>query len=125
MVIYIDRSMLRLPGVMNNGIFLIFFLALILVSCDKDEEVKQFYWEQTKCADPWGTGQNDLNSDTAIALNEFLEDNGITALDIKFDSNSTLDVLCESCGCGTGQRILIVVPETDEEEVENLGFVKA
>ena len=117
--------MLRLPGVMNNGIFLIFFLALILVSCDKEEEGNQFYWEQTQCADPWGTGGNDLNSDTVIALIDFLDDNGITALDIKFDSNSTLDVLCESCGCGTGQRILIVVPGSDKEEIENLGFVKA
>ena len=84
--------------------FLVFILvvALIFVSCDKDEEGNQFYWEQSKCADPWGTGENDLNSDTTIALKEFLDDNGITALNIKFDNNSTLDILCESCGCGTG-----------------------
>lgn len=116
---------MRLRRVMNSSIFPFFFLALIFISCDKDEEGKLFYWEQTKCADPWGTGQNDVNSETTIALKEFLDDNDIAALNIQFDNNSTLDVLCESCGCGTGQRILVMVPESDEEELENLGFVKA
>lgn len=109
-----------------NRVFLVLSLIAILIftSCGKDEDGRQYYWEQTKCSDPWGTGENDSNLDTTNALKDFLKDNSINILSINFDNNSTLDVRCESCGCGTGQRMLISVPELDEEKIENLGFLK-
>lgn len=111
---------------MNNRIFFGSFLITLLLftSCGKDVNNRQYYWEQTKCSDPWGTGENDSNLDTTNAIKDFLNDNSINTLSIDFDNNSTLDVGCEACGCGTGQRILISVSELDEEKIENLGFLK-
>lgn len=97
---------------------------LIFLSCDKDNRKMEFYWEQTKCSDPWGTGQNDTNMETSTALKEFLDLKGITPINIKFDNNSKLDVFCESCGCGTGKRIILEVLESDESEILLLGFKK-
>ena len=104
--------------------FLLLSSALSLVCCDNEEEDGGFYWEQTKCADPWGTGENDSNQATIRELEIFLKDNGIVVLGITFDNNSTLDVLCESCGCGTGQRIIVTVLESDAAEIQDLGFIE-
>ncbi len=94
--------------------FLVLSLSLTLVCCDNDDgEQDIFYWEQTKCADPWGTGENDSNQVTFSELENFLEENGIEVLEITFDNDSTLDTFCESCGCGTGQRIIVTVAESD------------
>ncbi|RKN75107.1 hypothetical protein D7Z94_25235 [Ulvibacterium marinum] len=105
-----------------------FLLPLILptalVCCNKDDEAEKFYWEQTKCSDPWGTGERDANPITIQALEQYLEDNDIEALRIMFDNKSALDALCESCGCGTGQRIIVTVPKSDETELQDLGFIK-
>ena len=105
--------------------FLVLPLSLTLVCCDKDNgELDKFYWEQTKCADPWGTGENDSNQVTFRELQNYLEENGIEVLEITFDNDSTLDIFCESCGCGTGQRIIVTVTESDVMELQGLGFKK-
>lgn len=105
--------------------FLVISLSTTLVCCNMDdEEDKKFYWEQTKCADPWGTGENYSNQVTLRVLENFLAERGIDVLEIIFDNNSTLDILCESCGCGTGQRIILTVPESDVMELQDLGFRK-
>lgn len=104
----------------------IFLFGLVLIfgiiSCDKDEDINRFFWNQTKCADPWNTGENDSNEQTKIAVINFLENEQVTILDVNFDNKSPLDNLCESCGCGTGQRIIVDVEVKDSEAMANLTF---
>ena len=111
-----------------KNIFVLFSI-LILFSfygCDKNDESMEnkvlFYWNQTKCADPWNTGENDSNEQTKIAVKEYLENENIGIQNLDFDTNSPLDVLCESCGCGTGQRIIVKVSNSDISKMEELNF---
>ena len=104
------------------------FLAMIIIfllGCSKDDTLNEdvlFYWNQTGCADPWNTGQNNTNSETEMAVLAYLENENIVVNAIYFDNNSPLDTGCESCGCGTGLRIIVEVNETYISEMEELGF---
>ncbi|MGB5819575.1 MAG: hypothetical protein WBG90_08825 [Saonia sp.] len=107
---------------MNVKLLVGVILMIVLISCDKDDENNRFYWNQTKCADPWNTGENDSNEQTSIAISDFLEKEQITVLNLNFDSQSPLDSLCESCSCGTGQRIIIDVENADASKMKDLDF---
>lgn len=109
--------------------FPIILMTIISVwSCDQDIDKNEaqidFYWDQTKCSDPWGTGENDSNLETEAALMGYLKNEGIGVIDIEFNNNSELDPGCESCGCGTGQRIIISVNEEDESKMVELKFIR-
>jgi len=105
------------------------FFVLILVSfygCNNDDDSVEtevlFYWNQTKCADPWNTGENDSNSETEIAVTVYLESEEVSILNMTFDTNSPLDIYCEACICGTGQRIIVEVSNSDTSKMEALNF---
>lgn len=108
------------------SIFTLFVLSVFLFSCksDDDQPFNQltFIWDQTKCADPWGNGENKTNEETETVVISFLEDEGVQVQNLDFDDKSKLDVYCESCACGTGQRILVEVRLEDFEKMEDLGF---
>ncbi len=103
------------------GLILIFAFSC---SNDDDTDINQtiFFWNQTKCGDPWNTGENDPNAETEIAITDFLENENITVVSVEFDNNSPLDVTCESCGCGTGQRIIVDVISADISKMLELDF---
>lgn len=94
------------------------------MSCnDRDDgPLFEFAWDQTKCADPWGTGENSSNAETENALSIYLEQNGVSIENIEFINDSELDSACESCGCGTGQRIIITITEEYISQTQSLGF---
>mgnify|MGYP003510914229 CR=1 FL=1 len=112
---------------MKNPSYILLGLFLLLTySCNKDDDSSkkenQFYWNQTKCADPWNTGENDSNEETKIAVKTYLLSNNISVLNLDFDTKSPLDIYCESCGCGTGQRIIVEVKNSDIVKMEELNF---
>ncbi len=88
----------------------------------KDQNEYLYFWDQTKCSDPWGTGENNSNEETSLAVTDFLESEGITVIEVRFDVNSTLDTYCESCGCGTGQRVIVSVAEEDQNRMNRYNF---
>lgn len=53
-------------------------LGLLLISCDTEDDLSHYYWDQTKCSDPWNTGENDANEITREAVTTFLKTNGIS-----------------------------------------------
>ncbi|MGB5237284.1 MAG: hypothetical protein WBN59_06580, partial [Flavobacteriaceae bacterium] len=113
--------------VMRRIIYIFIFLFLCtFFGCNSDDNPFDtevlFYWNQTKCADPWNTGQNDSNEETEIAVKAYLIDENVRINKLNFDANSPLDVFCESCGCGTGQRILVEVSKSDVSKMKQLGF---
>jgi len=111
-----------------NTTYIVKFLLILLISissCDKEEDQNLYYWDQTKCSDPWNTGQNDNNTETTIALRQYFENLNITLLEISFENLSqNNENSCDACNCTTGIRITIDVPENDSQKVLNLGFKK-
>jgi len=117
---------LKKQSMKNASYILLGLLLLLIYSCNKDDDSykkeNQFYWNQTLCADPWNTGQNDSNEETKIAVKTYLLSNNINVLNLDFDTKSPLDNGCESCGCGTGQRIIVEVKNSNIDKMEELGF---
>ncbi|MGB3150127.1 MAG: hypothetical protein WBB27_05640 [Maribacter sp.] len=112
---------------MKNTFYTFITLILLLFNgCNSDgnsmETDALFYWNQTKCADPWNTGENDSNDESEIAVKEYLESENVIIQNLGFDTNSPLDISCESCGCGTGQRIIIEVFNSDISKMKELDF---
>ena len=105
---------------------LIGLFILITYSCNNDDDSNInetiFFWNQTKCADPWYTGENNSNAEIEIAVKEYLENENIIMINLGFDTNSPLPTKCEACDCGTGQRIIVAVKNTEESKMEELGF---
>lgn len=87
-----------------------------------DEYFHKLYWEQTKCADPWKTNETHSNNATADSIKSYLGNMGITIYDVSFTNESKLDIYCEACICGTGQRIIITSRENDVAKLKALGF---
>ncbi len=106
----------------------IFLLGIFFSSCEEKVTYSRggdaglFYWNQTKCADPWHTGEGNTNEETIAALNTYLQQAGIIVLVIDFDNNSPLNTLCEACNCGTGQRLLVQVTAGYRDTMESLLF---
>lgn len=112
---------------MKNKYYLLFGLILFSIyGCNNDDDSPKneirFYWNQTKCADPWNTGENNSNGETEIAIKAYLENENVVVRDLDFDNNSPLATDCESCGCGTGQRIIVDVKDSDISKMEELEF---
>lgn len=107
-------------------IILIGLILFSLYSCsnndDSPKDEIRFYWNQTQCADPWNTGQNSTNEETEIAVKVYLENQNVNVQNLGFDTNSPLATDCESCGCGTGQRIIVDVEDSDIPKMEELEF---
>ncbi|PCI33748.1 MAG: hypothetical protein COB60_07135 [Flavobacteriaceae bacterium] len=101
-------------------------LLMSISSCDKEVDQNLYYWDQTKCSDPWNTGQNDNNTETTIALRQYFENLNVTILEISFENLSQEgENSCDACTCTSGVRITINVPESDSQKVLDLGFKKA
>lgn len=101
---------------------IVFSLILTAYSCEKEEDISRFFWDQTKCSDPWNTTEIDSNQETIIAISNYLERNGVRVENVDFDNNSSLDSQCESCACGTGQRIVVDVYSNDNKKMKELDF---
>lgn len=111
---------------MNYKIHVLIGLLLLSVyGCNTDDSIvnqQRFYWNQTKCADPWSTGENNSNTETEIAVTKYLQNEDVNILTLSFDTNSPLASDCESCGCGTGQRIIVNVKDAYVAKMKELNF---
>ena len=107
-------------------ILLIGLISFALYSCSDDDDSPQdesiFYWNQTKCADPWNTGENSTNEETEAAVKAYLENENINVQNLRFDNKSPLAEDCEACDCGTGQRIIVDVEDSDISKMKELEF---
>ena len=108
----------------------LFFLTLTNCAHNDDLVINEnqeglFYWDQTLCADPWGTGEQDSDSETAIALRNYLKDNDVEVIDLGFKNIKEEGVLtCQSCQCFTWSRIIVQTNEEHYSKIEELGFTK-
>lgn len=55
-------------------------------------------------------------------MTEYLQNENVDILNLSFDTISPLATDCESCGCGTGQRIVVNVKDSDVSKMVELEF---
>jgi hypothetical protein len=104
-----------------------FFLAfsISISSCDHEIGQNVYYWDQTKCSDPWNTGENDSEAKTATALRTYFDSLDIHVLEVNFENISEEGkVSCDACPCLSGIRILISIPNNDHQKGIDVGFKK-
>ncbi len=109
----------------HSYVFLILILFSLGGACSPDEidDTVVFYWEQTKCSDPWGTTGNDSQSKTRGAIISFLTENGIYYVNVvNFEDTISNGVNCDACICPTEIDIIVEVNEKYDEEMDTLGF---
>lgn len=100
-------------------LILILLLIVLLGSCDKTPE-KAFVYSQTQCADKWGYGQTD--GETMTKLRTYLISKQIVVTSIAIIYPVGDMVVCQACGCPTGKRFKVTVPEEDELKLKAEGF---
>ena len=106
-------------------VILIGLILFSFYSCsnnDSPQDESIFYWNQTKCADPWNTGENNTNKETEIAVKAYLENENISIQKLGFDNKSPLATDCEACDCGTGQRVIVDVKGSNIAKMKELDF---
>lgn len=128
-MMHLTKGRGRFPGDVLSGsrwwgqvaVICLMFLAMACEDRD-DGPLIEMAWDQTKCADPWGTGEGDSNGETEAALLGYLQAREIFVERVRFVEDSNLDVLCEACICGTGQRILVLANGSDVGALTEIGF---
>lgn len=101
---------------------LILICYLTISSCKKEKNEEDYYWLQTKCSDPWKTGENDSDNKVKTSVINFLENEDIKVFDISINHDQTTFQYCEACDCTNGTRIIVNVD--NEEKIKALGFKK-
>jgi len=104
-------------------IIIIAILFISLSSCEKEDDEKYFY-EETKCADPWGYYGGLSDNELIEKINQYL----IDSLQIEFSNLQITDEgeyeFCEACICKTGRFIRIDSDDDYEDELLGIGFIR-
>lgn len=105
----------------RNLCFLVVLIGLVLVfsNCAKTGKVYWVYYNQTQCADKWGSYTN--NEDLKLKITSYFDSKGVDVYDIEIFSNGVADA-CLDCTCKTGKRIKLKVRKRDLDEVKQEGF---
>ena len=107
-------------------IYLIVCIAFVTSSnsCNKDNDkqgdIVTYYYDETQCANPWGTGQTMDEKITELKI--FLKDKDIEWKSIELKEETDLLVDCEACNCGTGYRFYLKIVYEFSKKVEDIGF---
>ena len=103
---------------------LLFIIPILLTfySCQKEKKVEDYYWVETKCADPWNTGENNTDSEVENSVIDYLKNENIKVFDITINHEQGLIEFCEACNCKTGRRIIVSVD--NENKIQGIGFEK-
>lgn len=103
---------------------LIGIVAILLVSCQKEENAVDFYYNETLCSDPWDDGQNDSDAEIEKAVKNYLKDQNIKAFSVEVDHSNDLTIVCEACHCHSGTKIIVSADESKESKMGEIGFIK-
>ena len=97
----------------------------ILISCNKSNSLKLFYFDETGCSDPW-VGYFVPDTFTLDTYKEqielFLNSDNIDVNSIIFDFDSTKAEFCFACHCKTGRVIKVEISSGKRHKMKQLGF---
>jgi hypothetical protein len=94
---------------------------LLLASCTEKEDLEYvtYSYDQTSCADKWGTNAND--SITRQNVIKYLDSLKLYVADVKIKQESA-GMTCLACQCLTGRVIYVTTVEALKEQYMELGF---
>jgi len=111
---------------MNKYLFIILLATIVVfTNCKEPEPISIWMaYLETKCADPWGTGEGNVTAEVEDAVLIYFEGLDITihAYDSMMDADQGED--CESCDCKTGRTIRLQVDQSFQAQLEEEGFVE-
>lgn len=90
-------------------------------SCDKINDTTWVYYEETGCADPWGTTENTSETDKNKAVKAYFKDKGSKIYKIEITDEGTFEA-CKACHCKTGKLIKCKIKDEDVDIFLNEGF---
>ncbi len=100
-----------------------FILLFTFLSCqDCDDDISMIYIE-TKCADPWQTGEGNSDDEVLTAVEDYLSDLDIDFDDLEIYFDETYAEDCEACVCTSGRVIRLEAEEDQVDELQVEGFV--
>lgn len=100
-------------------LFALILATCLFTQCAKTGKTKWLYYNQTQCADKWGSYTN--NEDLKLKITEYFDSKGIDVYDIEIFSNGTPDA-CLDCTCKTGRRIKLKIMKRNLDEMKEEGF---
>src|SRR5690606_10272505 len=103
-------------------------LLLSLQSCqyeNKPLNQLEFYWDQTGCADPWNTNNQDSENEIKRAVEGYLKEEGVSGAKVISIINDGVGQDCFACSCTTGNRIYVTAPKIQKSKMLALGFKEA
>lgn len=85
--------------------------------------IKEYYYAQTKCNDPWGVIDEDEIEENLDLVEEYLKSmQADTYLDTNYVFNENLRQDCESCDCNTGYIFAVYSDEQSKQKLLELNF---
>lgn len=101
--------------------------AIAFYACSKKESLGKheyigFYYEQTKCSDPWETSGDD--SVTLENVASYLNAHDLYIAGLSIEQTSAGDASCAACSCKTGKIIYATTLNSDNQKksYEDIGF---
>ncbi len=105
---------------MKITLLLIFFLTNNTLYEDNNRSTVSYYYNGTQCADPWGTWYT--IEENKAQLKSFLTKQKIEWKSIRIKVDTSLEEVCEGCGCTNGLTYYVTVKKRFSEKIENIGF---
>ena|SRR5688572_28335716 len=93
--------------------------AFLFLQCAKSGKTSWVYYNQTQCADKWGSYTS--NEDLKSKITTYCDSKSIEVFDIEIFTISEADA-CLDCTCKTGRRIKLKVMKRDLDEIKTEGF---
>lgn len=91
-------------------IILLFSISFLL-SCDENDNknididlfgnLETYFYNQTRCSDPWDAGSSDSQDFVEAKLRGLLDDKGVNVEKVHFDGNTDINT-CFACHCISG-----------------------
>ena len=102
---------------------------LALASCNRGEDNEctdcvLLGYAQTRCADPWGYGDDGSAIAVEYALRDFFASNGVVINTVTITGTTEPVTTCAACNCPTGKTIYALVNSADSATLTSVGFFK-
>ncbi len=105
---------------MKTRFLLILFLAIVLISCEDENNTIEMGIVETGCANAWDNFNSD-SGDNFERIKNYLISENIAVKNVSaytyYDGS-----VCLACTCSTGRYIIIEIDEADVAKAEKLGF---
>ncbi len=105
---------------MKNTILYFFFVALLFISCDNNDNNGSYFFAETQCANPWQDGLFS-GEEPEIVIKEYLEALAVDVEEVIIEPTGEIEA-CFACSCLSGNIIAVKANPNNEQVLFDLGF---